>query len=306
MTAALACVAAVLLDRWLGEPRRWHPLTAFGRLAHAAELRLHGPLETFPTRRRLRGALALTLLIGPFVLSAWLLGRSGPAAFFFDTLLLYVALGAASLEEHARAVALPLAAGDLEEAQARVGWMVSRDTGAMDGEAVARAAVESVLENGNDAIFAALFWFLLLGAPGAVLYRLANTLDAMWGYRTPRHLHFGWAAARLDDLLNWIPARLVALTYGLLGDLPRALRCWRRQARAWESPNAGPVMAAGAGALGLRLGGPAWYHGALVARPELGEGTAPKAGDIERALGLVRGGLWLWLALIVVGGLAYG
>src|SRR6185437_4951986 len=111
--------------------------------------------------------------------------------------------------------------------------------------------------------------------------------DAMWGYRTPRYLYFGWAAARFDDLLNLIPARLTALTYALAGETLAALRCWRRQGILWDSPNAGPVMAAGAGALRLRLGGGAYYDGEWCTRPELGEGAEPQRPDIARALRLV-------------------
>jgi adenosylcobinamide-phosphate synthase len=180
--------------------------------------------------------------------------------------------------------------------------MVSRDTHALDGTRVAAAATESVLENGHDAVFGALFWFVLLGAPGALLFRLANTLDAMWGYRTSRYERFGWAAARMDDALGYLPARLTALTYAALGRFACAMRCWRTQARAWDSPNAGPVMAAGAGALCVRLGGAAPYHGRWEERPVLGEGDPPDAGTIVRALRLVDRGVVAWVALMFLGG----
>jgi adenosylcobinamide-phosphate synthase len=165
---------------------------------------------------------------------------------------------------------------------------------------VAKACVESTLENGNDAVFGVLFWFALFGGAGAVLFRLSNTLDAMWGYKTGRFLRFGWAAARIDDLLNYVPARLTAISYALLGQTRVALACWRRQAPTWESPNAGPVMSAGAGSLGLALGGPAIYHGQIEERPSLGEGLPARREDIPRALSLVRRGIALWLAAFLV------
>jgi hypothetical protein len=137
----------------------------------------------------------------------------------FDVLLLYLAIGRTSLAEHAKAVASALQDADLPLARQRVGMIVSRDTREMNAPDVARAAVESVLENGADAVFGALFWFVVAGTPGVVVYRLANTLDAMWGYKNSRFLRFGWAAARFDDLLNLIPARLTALSYALMGQL---------------------------------------------------------------------------------------
>jgi adenosylcobinamide-phosphate synthase len=308
MTVLLA-IAAVLLDAALGEPRRWHPLVGFGRWAQRLE-RLLNPKsgEHASLALRLRGVLAVTLAVSPWVLLVWVMvvfaGRY--LGYATSIVALYFALGNQSLREHALGVHQALSGGDLAEARAKVGFIVSRDTGQMDGRAVATAAVESVLENGNDAVFGALFWFLVAGAPGVLLYRLANTLDAMWGYRTPRLLYFGWAAARLDDALNFVPARLTALTYALIGHTRSALRCWRRQAGAWESPNAGPVMAAGAGALEVALGGGAYYHGQWEERPPLGTGSPPDAASIPAALRLVRLGVVLWLtALIVMEGVAH-
>ena len=151
------------------------------------------------------------------------------------------------------------------------------------------------------------FWFALAGAPGVVAYRLVNTLDAMWGYRNQRYRDFGWAAARLDDLLNLVPARLTALSYALLGRGRDALHCWRHQARRWNGRNAGVVMAAGAGALGVRIGGPSRYGGQLRERPWLGTARAPGAGDILAALRLVSRSTALWvLALLSAAAVQHG
>ena len=144
----------------------------------------------------------------------------------------------------------------------------------------------------------------LVGGVGAVLFRLANTLDAMWGYKNARFLHFGWAAARIDDVLGYLPSRLTALSYALCGQTRRALSCWRRQAPGWDSPNAGPVMASGAGSLGVILGGAAIYHGQLEERPSLGEGRPPCGEDVSRAIALVRHSLALWLGLYLMAGVA--
>jgi adenosylcobinamide-phosphate synthase len=299
LALAIKMAAGLLADRVFGEAKRFHPLVGFGRWAGGVERACRRLFfGTNETGMRLAGLLAWALAVLPWVaLALWLRALHPQAHWVVDSMLLYFALGGRSLAEHAQAVATPLAAGDLDAARERVGWIVSRDTRALDAEGVAKAATESVLENGNDAVFGALLWFVLGGGAGVVLFRLANTLDAMWGYRTPRHLHFGWAAARIDDLLNWLPARLTALTYALLGRTRKALECWRTQAPAWDSPNAGPVMAAGAGALGVRLGGAAIYHGREERRPLLGEGRDADVDAIDAAVALVRRGALLWLAL---------
>lgn len=296
----LKLAAGLLADRLLGEPRRFHPLVGFGRWAQAVE----AGVRRFGAGRA-AGALAWLLAVGPWLGLALALRAAHPLAHWpLDIALLWFALGGRSLAEHAEAIAAPLAAGDLSTARERASLVVSRDTSALDAAGVARAGTESVLENGNDAVFGALFWFLLGGGAGALLFRLANTLDAMWGYRTPRWRAFGWVAARLDDLLNLVPARLTALTYALLGRRRLAFACWRRQAGAWDSPNAGPVMAAGAGALGVSLGGAARYHGREEVRPRLGAGPAPDACTIRAAIALVRHGVLLWLGLASAAALA--
>jgi adenosylcobinamide-phosphate synthase len=287
----LAALAAVLLDRLLGETRRWHPLVGFGNLATALETKLN-------QRSLSAGIVAWLICVVPWVALAFWLRPFAP--FAVDVVLLYFALGAQSLCEHAAAIAKPLHEGRLDEARQRVGWIVSRETSQLDASGVAKAGVESVLENGNDAIFGTLFWFALLGGPGALLFRLANTLDAMWGYRTERYNLFGRCAARFDDALNWLPARLTALTYALLGETRQAFNCWHAQAPGWDSPNAGPVMAAGAGSLGIALGGTAIYHGQEEIRPPLGQGPAPVAADLYRAITLVKRSLWLWLAALFI------
>ena len=299
LLGAATATLGVCLDRLLGEPRRWHPLVGFGALATRLESALNAPTRP-DRRRRLLGALAVVGLVGlPTALLVAL-----PRHWLLDAAILYLALGWRSLGEHAGAVAAALTTGDPPAARRAVARMVSRDCEPLDANGIAASTVESVLENGNDAVFATLLWFAVAGAPGALAFRLANTLDAQWGYRNERYLHFGWAAARLDDLLNLLPARLTALGYAVCGNTRQALACWRSQARAWKSPNAGPVMAAGAGALGVLLGGAARYHGHWQARPPLGTGTPASLPDIERALTLLRRSLALWLALWLLIGLA--
>ncbi|BBP84458.1 MULTISPECIES: adenosylcobinamide-phosphate synthase CbiB [unclassified Pseudomonas] len=298
MSLGMLTLAAVVLDAVFGEPRRWHPLVAFGDWAKRLEQRFN------PGGRgwRSHGVSAWVIAVLPLTLAAWWLAELPWVGTLVGVVALYAAIGLRSLNEHAEPVAVALQGGDLDEARRRVGYMVSRETRELDESAVARAATESVLENGSDAVFAALFWFAVAGAPGVVLYRLSNTLDAMWGYRNERFERFGWAAARIDDVLNFIPARLVALTYALLGKTALALHCWRKQAPLWDSPNAGPVMAAGAGALGVQLGGPAVYHGELHERPCLGQGEPARAEDIGRGMDLVRQGVMLWVGVLIIGG----
>jgi adenosylcobinamide-phosphate synthase len=290
-------MAAVLLDFIIGEPRRFHPLVGFGWLANKLEAWLNIANKTNNAKQRWVGMFALALLLAPFISLAYWLCHIPVVSIVVDTLLLYFAIGHKSLHDHARAVTRALSNHNEASAKIAASYMVSRDSAAIEP---VPATVESVLENGNDGVFGALFWFFIAGGTGALLFRLANTMDAMWGYKTPRFYYFGWAAARLDDVLDYIPARLSALTYAILGNTKLALNCWKTQAPLWDSPNAGPVMSAGAGALGVQLGGAARYQGEWHERPILGAGEPPIAGDIERALKLVRHGVYLWLLVMLV------
>lgn len=294
-----ALLTALLLDRIFGEPRRWHPLVGFGYLAKQVENWANRPMSAMMAR--LSGLCAWLLLLIPLIsISYWAMHQLGTIGWLIDSALLYFAIGARSLQQHAQRIATPLAQQNLVEARYALSMIVSRDCDQLNATEIASASVESVLENGNDAIFGAIFWFMLFGGSGALLFRLANTLDAMWGYRTLRFVYFGWAAARLDDLLNLIPARLTALSYALCGRTLGAINCWRTQAHTWYSPNAGPVMAAGAGALGVKLGGPAMYHGQIKTRPALGLGATANHRHILASLQLVKRSLVLWCALILL------
>jgi len=300
MTALIVAIA-LLLDHLLGEPRRWHPLIGFGRLVIFIEQRLW-QAEISYIQARLRGIIGVSLLLFPLNFITVLLTQIAVIEYCISALLLYLAIGRHSLAWHAMQVCSALYENDISKAQILTGKLVSRDTKTLNDEQLAKATVESVLENGCDAIFGVIFWFIIAGAPGVIFYRLVNTLDAMWGYRNERYLYFGWAAARLDDVLNFIPAQLTALSYAVVGEFQNAVRCWHSQSYSWKSPNAGAVMAAGAGALSIRLGGAASYHGELQYRPGLGLDKAPQAHDIERAVSLVNRGILLWLFVIMMGG----
>lgn len=301
MTLAITILLAVALDYWLGEPRAaYHPLVAFGKWAGAIESRLLHTTQSAASQK-IAGGFAWLSVLAPclawlFFLPDWPLLQA-----IADVIILYFCIAARSLQQHALAVHSALLDNDLPQARQEVGKIVSRQTENMASLDVRRAAIESVLENGADAVFAPLFWFVMLGPFGALLYRFSNTLDAIWGYKNQRYLHFGWAAARFDDVLNWMPARLTALSYALLGNTAQALKAWRTQAHLLDSPNAGPVMAAGGGALMLQLGGPAVYHGQIKHKPWFGGEGIPENQDIIRACRLMYRTLIFWLIMIGLG-----
>lgn len=330
MLIVLLC--ALLLDYYFGELNKYHPLVAFGQFANWLEERLNeaaieiksdanielsseylsepsvkrssNPMRA-AEKNRLNGVLAALICLVPagwFTFSLTNTGfmSDGLGGFVLDVMILYFAIGLSSLRQHAQAVLKPLLEHQFEQARHALSMIVSRDTQSLDEEGICRATTESVLENGNDAVFAAIFWFVIAGAPGVVVFRLTNTLDAMWGYKTERYNHFGFFVAKLDDILNYIPARLTALTYAIMGNWKNAMHCWSVQGSQWESPNAGVVMSAGAGALDVQLGGGDQYHGEYKSRPDLGCGQNAKPEIIQQACDLVERSTILWIIAVAL------
>jgi len=303
----LVVLLAIYLDYKFAEVSRYHPLVYFGNAVNVLERWFNRAKNGCfgGAAGKTLGTVAWTLAVVPlmllsFYIERWLANQLFLSWLFAGTVL-YIAIGWRSLLAHAQAISAPLKKGDIATARVAVSMIVSRDTAHLNEAQIANAASESVLENGADAIFAAIFWFLLLGVPGVVLYRLANTLDAMWGYKHSRYLHFGWAAARIDDLLNFIPARLVAFCYALLGNYQSAMASWKLQGVNWKSPNAGPVMSAGAGALNLKLGGGSIYQGQWQERGLLGPSTGhePSAAAVDASCLLVDRVLLLWVLVLM-------
>ena len=282
-----AVLAGYGADLVLGDPLRWHPVAGFGRLAGAVERAVYVPT-------RVRGTVHAGALVGAAALAGHLLGRRGRGAAL--AVLTWVALGGRSLRRESARVVRALDDADLEGARAALPALAGRDPGDLGAEEICRAVVESVAENTSDAVVGALLWGAVAGPAGVAAYRAANTLDAMVGHRNERYAEFGWAAARLDDLMGWPGARagalLTTLCAAAVGGRPAAAwRVLRRDGAAHPSPNAGRIEAAFAGALGLRLGGPLSYAGRLERRPHLGDGRAPTTADVHRAnrLSLVVG-----------------
>ncbi|MBS9375534.1 cobalamin biosynthesis protein [Rhodococcus sp. B50] len=277
---ALGLALGYAADQVFGDPQRWHPVSGFGKLARVAEGRLYAD-------NRAAGVVFTSVLVGSVGAVGYVADhatrRRPVLSIAVTALATWIVLGGRSLGHEARTIDAQLREGDLVAARRQVTHLVGRDPSQLDENGIARATIESVAENTSDAVVAPLWWGALLGPAGLLGYRAANTLDARVGHRTPRLERFGWASARFDDLLNLAPARLTALLAVVLGDNARgAIGAWRRDAHKHPSPNAGPVEASFAGALGIRLGGTNIYHGVVEDRGTLGDGTAPSPGDIGR------------------------
>ncbi|MBP2473898.1 adenosylcobinamide-phosphate synthase [Crossiella equi] len=287
---AIGLLLGAAADVVVGDPRRGHPVAAFGTVASGLEKLLYRDA-------RLPGVVHVVLLTGGVVLvgvGARRLGARSPVLEAATTAVAtWAVLGGCSLATEGTLMGRALDAGDLAAARERLPNLCGRDPESLNTMGLARATVESVAENTSDAQVAPLFWGAVAGVPGLLFYRAVNTLDAMVGHRSPRYRNFGWAAARLDDVVNLIPSRLSAVLTALGapvvgGSAKHAWRTWRLDASAHPSPNAGQVEAAFAGALEIRLGGRTVYKHGAEERPVLGDGRNPDAGHVTRAVELSR------------------
>jgi len=293
----LILVLALLFDHILGEPKKYHQLIGFGNLAIKIEQRLNKPINQnvpFSKTNALLGTLAWCLLVLPCCYLSYVLLAILPTSMqlIVEAIFLYLALGLNSLHLHAMQVFKPLIQADLATARHYTGYLVSRETDDLTANDMSRATVESMLENGHDAVIASLVYYLIGGIPLVILHRLANTLDAMWGYKNSRFNAFGFFAARADDVLGFISAKICTLLYALQQPFCQALKNAYQQGNQYKSHNGGWVMAAGATVMKRTLGGSALYHGKTVTSPTLGENvnvaSAITAEDIPRSITLVR------------------
>lgn len=287
---AAGLVLGLLADQLVGDPGRWHPVAGIGRVAAALERRTYADTTAAGARH-----LAV-VAIPPIVLARVVEQRCSRRPLLHVLLTaaaVWSATGARQLGQLGTEVHDRLSSGDLDGARSLMPSLVGRDPAELTAADMARATIESIAENTSDALAGPVVWLALAGVPGVVAHRVVNTLDAMVGHRTPRLRRFGTAAARADDLLGLIPARATAGAIVLLaplvgGSRAVALATWRRDAARHPSPNAGPVEAAAAGALGLTLGGPTRYGERVELRGPLGSGPAPTVADIPRAVHLAR------------------
>jgi adenosylcobinamide-phosphate synthase len=284
---AIGLAAGYLADVVLADPQRGHPVAVFGSAAAALERRSYADNRAAGAAHT-AGLLAALGVLGLAVeRAAHRRGAAWTAA--ATAVTTYVVLGGTSLARTGDRLADTLDSGDIDGARALLPSLCGRDPAALDADGLARAALESVAENTSDAQVAPILWGAVAGVPGLLVYRGANTLDAMIGHKSPKYLQFGWAAARFDDIVNYVGARATGLVVLVVGGAPSATwRAWQRDAGKHPSPNAGVAEASFAGALGVQLGGPTQYAHRLEMRPTLGDGPAPTAADLRRGVRLSR------------------
>jgi adenosylcobinamide-phosphate synthase len=292
-----AILLAVALDRFVPDRHGFKPFAWYRDWAESIEQRFNGG-------SRMHGVGAVLLALIPILIGVWLvrylLGEVHDVLkLLVDALILYICLDIYRLGNNARAVADALDAGDVREAEVQFKELTGKSVPDLTEAGISHATVEAVLKQGSSLVISPLFWFVVLGPIGALAQRLASILDRLWGHRYERFVEFGWAAARLDDLLQWIPARITALSYAIMGSFEDALHCWRRRMGIWSDINSGPLLASGFGAMHMQnceaMGDFDEYDERII-----GLSVVPNSGHIRSVIALVWRVLLFWLAIGVL------
>ncbi len=303
MILLFTLIAALVVDHFIGEPTRFHPLIIFGNFANKLEKKFN---KGNYKQQFIGGLIAWCLLVLPlpllYVLLLWILPIY--LIVLVNIYIVYWAVALNSLNLHGMQIYKPLINNDLAQAQHYCSYIVSRDTSQLDAQAISRATTESMLENGHDGVTATLIYFVIGGAPLVIIHRLSNTLDAMWGYRTDQFNYFGKFSARMDDLLGFVSGKITALLFTVIGffngTAKQALINAYSQSQSYKSHNGGWVMASGATVMNVCLGGSAVYFGKTVNSPLLGEGEVVQSKHIKASLTLVKQAVVLWLLVVFI------
>lgn len=295
MTTLLVIVLlALVLDRWLPDRGGFRLWDWYSDWAESIEERFNGGLRS-------QGIAALLLAVAPIsvviLLASIVLGQiAAVLALLFSATVLYFCVDLYRLGQLSQAVAAALEADNAAEAAARLKELTGKDTIETTTAGIAHATVEAVLKQANSHAIAPIFWLLVLGPFAAMLQRMVSVLDRLWGHRTPQYAEFGWAAARLDDVLNWVPARITALSYAIMGSFEDALYCWRKRTGMWSDINSGPLLASGLGALHLESCEDNTVLDAY-GNTAINPAALPGAVDVRRAVALVWRVMLFWLAI---------
>jgi adenosylcobinamide-phosphate synthase len=290
----IAVLLALTLDYLIPDRQGIKPFAWYRDWAESIEERFNGG-------KRVHGIGAVALAILPILAGVavihYILGELGwILQFIFNVIVLYVCVDVSRLSKTANAVSMALESGDADEANEQLQVLTGKSTTDVNETEIARAAVEGVLKQGNTLIISPIFWFILLGPFGVVLQRLSSILDSLWGHRYERFAEFGWAAARFDDVLGWVPARITALSYALMGSFEDALHCWRKRVGVWSDINSGPLLASGFGAMHMQSCDVSADEGEYEEQ-SLELTVVPDAGHVRRAVALVWRVLLLWLVV---------
>lgn len=289
----IVVLMAIALDYLIPDRQGIKPFAWYRDWAESIEERFNGG-------KRAHGVGAVLLATLPILVGVllvhYILGKLGGIfGFAFDVVVLYLCVDVHRLGKTANAVSEALQSGDLDEANESLRELTGKDAPDKTEAGIARAAVEGVLKQGNSLIVSPIFWFILLGPIGPVLQRLSSILDSLWGHRYERFAEFGWAAARFDDLLGWIPARITALSYALMGSFEDALHCWRKRVGVWSDINSGPLLASGFGAMHMQLCEAEEENEYQEKFSDLA--VIPDAGHVHRVVALIWRVLLLWLVV---------